>query len=103
MSSKLKDCYKSKSKISQSCSTLCGPMDCSLPDSSVHGIFQARIVEWVAISNSRGSSQPETEPTSLVSPALTGRLFTTELPGKPVMMNNGVITDGGFLKMLNSN
>ena len=45
----------------------------------------------------------ETEPTSLVSPALTGRLFTTELPGKPVMMNNGVITDGGFLKMLNSN
>ena len=34
------------------------PMDCSLPDSSVHGIFQARILEWVAISSSRGSSQP---------------------------------------------
>ena len=45
----------------------------------------------------------ETEPTSLVSPALAGRFFTTELPGKPVMMNNGIIIDGGFLKMLNSN
>ena len=36
--------------------TLCNPMDCSLPGSSVHGIFQARILEWVAISFSRGSS-----------------------------------------------
>ena len=42
----------------QSCLTLCNPMDCSLPGSSVHGIFQARIVEWIAISSSRGSSQP---------------------------------------------
>ena len=40
----------------QSCPTLCDPM--SLPGSSVHGIFQARILEWVAISFSRGSSQP---------------------------------------------
>ena len=37
--------------------TLCHPMDCGLPGSSVHGIFQARILEWVAISFSRGSSQ----------------------------------------------
>ena len=37
---------------------LCGPMNCSLPDSSVHGILQARILEWVAISLPRGSSQP---------------------------------------------
>ena len=36
--------------------TLCNPMDCSLPDSSVHGILQARILEWVAISYSRRSS-----------------------------------------------
>ena len=42
----------------QSCLTLCHPMDCSLPGSSVHGIFQARILEWVAISFSRGSSRP---------------------------------------------
>ena len=45
--------------------------------SSVHRIFQARILEWVAISSSRGSSQPGTEPVSLVSPALTGGFFTT--------------------------
>ena len=37
---------------------LCDPMDCSLPGSSVHGIFQARILEWVAISFSRRSSRP---------------------------------------------
>ena len=42
----------------QSCPTLCEPMDCSPPGSSVHGIFQARILEWVSISFSRGSSQP---------------------------------------------
>ena len=40
------------------CLTLCDPMDCSPPGSSIHGIFQARILEWVAISFSRGSSQP---------------------------------------------
>ena len=40
------------------CPTLCDPMDCSLPGSSVYGILQARILEWIAISFSRGSSQP---------------------------------------------
>ena len=44
--------------VSQSCSTLCRTIDCSPPDSSVHGILQAKILEWVAISSSRGSSQP---------------------------------------------
>ena len=39
--------------VTQSCSTLCDPMDCSLPDSSIHWIFQARILEWAAISFSR--------------------------------------------------
>ena len=47
-----------ESEVSQSCPTLCDPMDCSLPGSSVHGIFQARILEWAAISFSRRSSQP---------------------------------------------
>ena len=41
---------KSESEVTQSCPTLCDPMGCSLPGSSVHGIFQARVVEWVAIS-----------------------------------------------------
>ena len=45
-------------KSLQSCLTLCDPMDCTGPGSSVHGIFQARILEWVAISYSRRSSQP---------------------------------------------
>ena len=45
-------------KLFQSCPTLCNPMDCSLPDSSVHGILQVRILEWVDISYSRGSPQP---------------------------------------------
>ena len=45
-------------KVTQSCPTLCNPMDCSLPVSSLHGILQARIREWVAIPFSRGSSQP---------------------------------------------
>ena len=42
----------------QLCPTLCNPMDCNLPGSSVHGILQAKILEWVAMSSSRGSSQP---------------------------------------------
>ena len=46
------------SEVAQSCPTLCDPMDCSLPGSFVHGIFQARVLEWVAISFSRGSSRP---------------------------------------------
>ena len=44
--------------VAQSCQTLCDSVDCSLPGSSVHGIIQARILEWVATASSRGSSQP---------------------------------------------
>ena len=44
-------------RVTQSCLTLCNPMDCSLPGSSVHGILQARILEWVTISSPRGSFQ----------------------------------------------
>ena len=46
------------SEVDQLCPTLCNPMDCSLSGSSDHGIFQARVLEWIAISFSRGSSQP---------------------------------------------
>ena len=45
-----------ESEVAQSCLTLCDPMDCSLPGSSLHGIPQARVLEWVVISFSRGSS-----------------------------------------------
>ena len=44
---------KSESKVAQSCPTLRDPMDCSLPGSSVHGIFQARVLEWGAIAFSK--------------------------------------------------
>ena len=44
--------------VTQSCLTLCISIDCSPPDSSVHGILQARILEWVAMPSSRGSSRP---------------------------------------------
>ena len=47
-----------KALVSQLCPIVCDLMDCSLPGFSVHGIFQARILEWVAIPFSRGSSQP---------------------------------------------
>ena len=44
---------KSESEVAQSCLTLCNPMDCSLPGSSIHGIFQARVLEWVAPEDKR--------------------------------------------------
>ena len=49
---------KRKSEVTQSCPTPCDPMDCNLPGSSVHEIFKARVLEWVASSFSRGSSWP---------------------------------------------
>ena len=55
---------KSECEVAQSCPTLNDPMDCSLPGSSTHGIFQARILEWVAMPSSRGSSQPR-DPTHI--------------------------------------
>ena len=50
---------ESESEIAQSCPILWDPIDCSLPGSSIHRIFQARVLEWVAISFSRGSSRPK--------------------------------------------
>ena len=60
-------------KVAQSCPTLCDPMDYSLPGFSVHGIFQVRVLEWVAISFSRGSSWPRDR--TRVS-CIVGRRFT---------------------------
>ena len=62
-----------------SCVWLCNPIDCSPPGSSVHGILQARILEWVSIPFSRWSSRPRdwTQVVSLTSPALANRFFTT--------------------------
>ena len=67
------------SEVAQSCPTLFGHMDYVLLGSSIHGIFQARVLEWVAISLSRGSSQPRDW---IRISRIVGRCFT-EPPGKP--------------------
>ena len=78
MKTKVLEGFVKVSEVTQSCLTLCNPMDCSPPGSSVHGILQARILEWVAISFSRGSSQPRDR--TQVS-RIAGRCFTSEPPG----------------------
>ena len=65
--------WKTESEVVQSRLTLCDPMDCNLPGSSIHGIFQARILEWGAISFSRRSSWPRDW--TLVS-RIVGKRFT---------------------------
>ena len=69
----------------ESCPTLCDPMHYSSPGSSVHGIFQARILEWVAISFSRDLPVPGIELTSLASPTLADRFFTAAPLRKPIL------------------
>ena len=72
-------------KSLQSCPTLCNPMDCSPPGSSVHGILQARILEWVVMPSSRGPSQPR-DGTQV--PCIAGGSLLAELPGKPQKATN---------------
>ena len=76
-------------EVAQSCPTLCDPMDCSLPGSSVHGIFQARILEWVAISFSSGSSQPRDR--TQVS-RMVGRCFYCLSHQGSLQEQSGVVT-----------
>ena len=61
----------------QLCPTLCNSMDCSPPGSSVHGILEAKILEWVACPPPEYLPDPKIEPASLTSPACAGRFFTT--------------------------
>ena len=82
----------------QSYPTLCDPMDCSRPGSSAHGIFQARILEWVTISSSKGIF-----PTQGL-PALAGRFFSAEPPGKPYCAYDEIqrqVNKGQFLSSRN--
>ena len=73
---KLVNAAAAAAKLLQSCSILCHPMERSPQGSSVHGILQARILEWIAISSSRGSSHG-IEPMSLTSPAFAGGFLST--------------------------
>ena len=68
--------------VYSACWILCDPMDCSLPGSPVHGISKARILEWVAISSSRGSSRARDR--NCIS-CIAGRFFTTASLGKPII------------------
>ena len=73
--------------VSQSCPTFCNPMDYNPPGSSVHGIIQARILEWVAISFSGDLPYPGIEPGS---PALQADSLPSEPPGKPYTGLHGI-------------
>ena len=70
-------------KLLQLCLTLCDPMGGSLPSSSVHGIFQARILEWVAMPSSGDLPNSGIELASLMSLALAGSSLPPAPPGKP--------------------
>ena len=70
--------YELKLLVAQFCLTLCNPMSCNMPGSCVHGISQARILEWVAVSFSRGSSRPWVKPGS---PELQADSLPSEPPG----------------------
>ena len=88
---------KVKVLVTQLCPTLCHPMDCSSPVSSIHGILQARILEQVAMPSSRGSSQglnPRIEPGSS---ALQADSLPSEPPGKPTL------PQGALKKTINCN
>ena len=71
---------KVKQLVAQSCPILCDPMDCSLPGSSVHGILQVRILEWVAMPPQGDLPNPGIEPRS---PALQVDFLQSEQPEKP--------------------
>ena len=72
---------KAKALVVQLCLTLCYPMDCCLPGSSVHGILQARVLEWVVISSIGDLPDPGIEPRF---PALQADSLPSEPPGKPM-------------------
>ena len=78
--------------------SVCNPMDCSLPGSSVRGILQARILEGVAMLSSRGSSRLRNWTTSFMSPALAGRFFTTSAILLQILFHYRII---GYYKIFN--
>ena len=90
------------SEVAQSCPTLCDPMDSSLPGSAIHGVFQARILEWAATSFSRGSSQPRDR--TWVS-CIADRCFTVWATREAHSRTDAtqIYTENNFLDFLSSN
>ena len=94
-----------RAELLQSCPTLCDPMDYSLPGSSIHGIFQARILEWIAIVFSGGSSRPRDRTRgSQVSCAgrqmldHSGHLGSPDLPSTQVPLHSS-LPDHAFFQL----
>ena len=88
---------KSESEVVQSYPTLCDPMDCSLPGSSLHGIFQARILEWVVISFSRGVFPTQGSNLDLLN------YRQMLLPSEPPLRTNTKILSMAFVVLLGNN
>ena len=83
-------CVCVHAKLLQSCLTLCDPIDYSPPGSSVHGILQARTLEWLTMPSSRGTSQPRDRTQISCVSCIAGRCFTIEPQGKAsgILQNN---------------
>ena len=77
-------------------------MDCSPLGSSVHGILQARILEWVAIPSPGDLPNPGMEPASLVCPALAGRFFTTSSTWEALIISNSYAMSGIDMGLIES-
>ena len=90
--------HENKSEVAQSCPTLCDPVDCNLPGFSVHEIFQATVLEWVAISFSRGSSWPRDR---TQFSCIAGRRFIFWATRKPLITSskNLIISQRPHLQM----
>ena len=85
--------HKPWNEVAQLCPTLCNPMDCRLQGSSVHGIFQARVREWVAFLSSRDLPDSGIEPRS---PTLQADALLSEPPGKPTLCDPMDCSPPGF-------
>ena len=93
MNHKLDSRLESERKVAQSCPTLCNSMDCSLPGSSLHGILQARVLEWVAISFSWGSSWPRDQTQVSRIPGRHFNLWATREAQSRLMGEISIISD----------
>ena len=90
--------YFSMCLFAQSCLTLWDSLDCSLPGSSIHGIFQARILKWVAIFYSKGLSQPRDQTCISCVSCIEGRFFTHWAIRKALLSIYSIIYSGKLKK-----
>ena len=103
----VKKARRQEGMLDQSCPTLCDPMDYSPPGFSVHGIFQASIMEWVAISSCHGSSWPRDQSYICCVSCIAGWFFTTAPLGKALKgtkwKGNSEIFEGGEVTLCSRN